>query len=114
MANYKNKLKKTDYYTYILLCENNILYTGITTDYRRRFEEHIDRKGAKFTKSHKPQRIVAIWKTNSRSNASKLESLIKKLDKKCKILLIDDNANFRVFFRNLVRCTDFKRILNFS
>ena len=51
------------YYIYILECENGILYTGITTDYMRRFDEHSkvnnSKKGAKFTKSHKPKKIVA-------------------------------------------------------
>ena len=76
------KNEKNIYYIYILECENGILYTGITTDYKRRLKEHKGEdgllKGAKFTKSHKPEKIVALWKTDNRSDASKLETRIKE------------------------------------
>ena len=103
------------YYIYILQCDNNILYTGIATDYKRRFEEHAkvnnSKKGAKFTKSHKPEAIVAVWKTKTRSDASKLEIRIKQLEKKDKLLLIDDNVYFKHFFKGLVDCRKFIRVV---
>lgn len=42
------------YYTYMLRCEDNTIYTGITTDISRRMEEHFckDKKCAKYTKTH--------------------------------------------------------------
>ena len=42
------------YYTYILRCKDNSLYTGITTDLERRVREHItkDEKCAKYTYLH--------------------------------------------------------------
>ena len=102
------------YYIYVLRCQNNILYTGITTDYKRRFDEHMkkngSKKGAKFTKSHKPEEIVAVWKTNTRSDASKLESRIKHLEKRNKELLIVDNLSFKTFFSELLDCRKFRRI----
>ena len=70
------------YYIYIIRCEDNKLYTGITTDYKRRFLEHKSGiKGAKFTKAFKPKKIEVLYKTDSRSNALKLENKIKKLPK---------------------------------
>ena len=102
------------YYIYILECKNGILYTGITTDYKRRFDEHSkvnnSKKGAKFTKSHKPEKIVALWKTNSRSNASKLEARIKQLPKKGKNELIVNNKIFKLFFSELIDCHMFRRV----
>ena len=102
------------YYIYILKCDGNILYTGIATDYERRFGEHAklngSKKGAKFTKSHKPEKIVAVWKTKTRSDASKLEARIKQLDKRDKELLIDDNGYFKEFFTGLIDCRKFRRI----
>lgn len=102
------------YYVYILKCDGNVLYTGIATDYKRRFAEHAkvnnSKKGAKFTKSHKPEEIVAVWKTKTRSDASKLEIRIKQLDKKNKELLIDDNIHFKTFFAGLIDCRKFRRI----
>ena len=108
----QNKTQK--YYIYILKCENDILYTGIATDYLRRLDEHKgvgnSSKGAKFTKSHKPEEIVAVWSTKTRSDASKLESRIKMLSKIDKNLLIADNNNFKVFFSEYLDLRKFRRV----
>lgn len=79
------------YYVYILRCEDNSLYTGITTDVKRRFKEHTsDRlKGAKYTKAHKPIKIEGVWEAESKSNALKLEHHIKKLTKSEKEHIIE-------------------------
>ncbi len=71
------------YYIYILRCEDNSLYTGITTDVKRRFTEHTSDKlkGAKYTKAHKPIKIEAVWEAEGKSDALKLEHRIKKLNK---------------------------------
>ena len=113
------KIKKSEdkdkcYYIYILSCENNILYTGVTTDYKRRFLEHIKlngtKKGAKFTKAHKPKKIVALWSTLGRSFAQKLESRIKQLTKDNKLLLIKNNKYFKTFFNDLLDTRQYKRL----
>lgn len=108
------KMPTIVYYIYVIRCENNILYTGIATDYKRRFKEHAkengSKKGAKFTKSHKPEMIVAVWKTKTRSDALKLESRIKSLDKVKKEELILDNKCFKVYFQNKIDCRKFRRI----
>lgn len=72
------------YYLYILRCEDNSLYTGITTDVNRRFEEHLAGRGvgAKYTKTHIPQKIELQLAVGSRAEASKLEFKIKHI-KKC-------------------------------
>lgn len=90
---------KTKYYIYIIFCENNTLYTGVTTDYKRRFIEHTSKKvGAKFTKAFKPEKIVALWKTDGRSSAQKLEARIRKLKKDDKLSLIENNRLFKKYF----------------
>ena len=80
------------YYVYILRCEDNTLYTGITTNVARRFAEHREDKvkGAKYTKAHKPKEIAAAWEVGTKSNASKLEYRIKKLEKAEKEKLISE------------------------
>lgn len=87
------------YYIYILRCTDNSLYTGITTDVKRRFEEHISGRyqGAKYTRSRKPVSIEALWQCCTRSDASKLECALKKLTKAQKEKLICENE----FFENL-------------
>ena len=110
----KNNIKNS-YYIYILKCENDILYTGIATDYKRRLDEHMkvsgSKKGAKFTKSHKPEEMVALWTTKTRSDASKLESRIKQLEKTDKNKLIADKTYFKEFFSGLIDCRKFRRVL---
>ena len=78
------------YYTYMLRCNDNSIYTGITTDLSRRFLEHTsqDTKCAKYTLSHKALRIEAAWQTSNRALASKLEYHLKHLTKTQKEQLI--------------------------
>ena len=78
------------YYTYMIRCKDNSIYTGITTDIKRRWEEHCSKeeKCAKYTKTHSVSKIEAVWETETRVLASKLEFRIKSLTKKQKEELI--------------------------
>jgi putative endonuclease len=81
------------YYLYILKCADKTLYTGITTDLRRRIAEHNERKlGAKYTSSRQPVKLVYSRKFKNRSLASKEEARIKKLKKYQKLELIKKYA----------------------
>lgn len=72
-----------DYYVYMLRCEDGSLYTGITTDPERRFEEHArgGGKAAKYTRAHKAVRLEAVWAAPGKPEALRLERMIKKLPK---------------------------------
>jgi len=77
------------YYVYILECADKTLYTGITTNLKRRIAEHNDVKlGAKYTASRRPVKLVFSKKFSNRSAASKKEAGIKKLKRIKKIELI--------------------------
>lgn len=77
------------YYLYIIKCADKTLYTGITTDLKRRTIEHNSNKlGAKYTSSRRPVKVVFIKKFKNRSGASKEEARIKKLTKPQKLELI--------------------------
>jgi len=78
------------YYIYILRCEDNSLYTGITTDLARRLAEHMQggKKGAKYTRAKKVLRMEAAWEAPDRAQASKLERRIKAMTKSQKEALI--------------------------
>ena len=77
------------YYLYILECSNKTLYTGITTDLKRRLVEHNSNKlGAKYTSSRRPVKIVYSRKFKNRSKASKAETRIKKLKRVEKLELV--------------------------
>lgn len=71
---------------YIILCDDGSLYTGISTDVQRRFEQHLNGRGAKFFRSHQPLRIVFIEAGHTRSTASAKEYAIKRLTRQNKIL----------------------------
>lgn len=79
------------WYVYMLRCEDRSLYTGITNNLEKRYQEHFNKKGAKYTMSHPVIKIEAFFEVNNRSEASKLEYKIKKFDKKSKENLIKFN-----------------------
>ena len=80
------------YYTYILRCEDDSLYAGITTDLVRRFKEHSRQdksgRGARYTALHRPVGYAAAWSSAGRAEASRLEYRIKKLTHAQKLALI--------------------------
>jgi len=77
------------YHLYIIKCADGTLYTGITTDLKRRIKEHSSSKlGAKYTSSRGPFKLVYSKKFKNRSTASKEEVRIKKLKRVKKLELI--------------------------
>jgi len=78
-----------DWSVYIILCSDNSLYTGITNDLERRFQQHASKKGAKYFRGRKPVSIVYVEEGHDKSSASKREYKIKQLSKveKEKLLL---------------------------
>lgn len=83
------------YYVYILRCSGDTLYTGIAADIDRRMAEHFGRteKCAKYTRSHRAEKLEALWSAENRSTASKLEYRIKKLSREQKLRLIENKIN---------------------
>ena len=77
------------YFVYILECNDKSLYTGITTNIKKRLDEHNNSpKGAKYTKARRPVKLVYQEASENRSTASKREYAIKKLTREKKIALI--------------------------
>ena len=110
----------TKYYTYIIRCEDNSLYTGITTDVNRRMTEHFTQseKCAKYTRTHKAKYLAALWRSESRVKASQLEYRIKRLTKAEKEKLIFDNDNTlfggKLDLGEFTRVRDLRSYLNYS
>ena len=79
----------SSYYIYILKCSDDTLYTGITTDIKRRIDEHNNsEKGAKYTKLRRPVTLAYSEESLNRSTASKREYEIKKMSRLKKLALI--------------------------
>ena len=92
------------YYTYMLRCKDNSLYTGITTDLERRLKEHKEKgeKTAKYTLTHDAIKMEIAWKSENRILASKLEFHLKKLTKRQKEDLIKDSQLLNKFLGNKI------------
>ena len=84
----------SEWFVYMICTEKDRLYTGITTDVERRFQEHSGEKprGAKFFRSDKPQKIVYVEPCKNRSEASKKEAAIKKLTRLQKEKFIKESS----------------------
>ena len=90
----------------MLRCEDNSLYTGITTDIKRRFSEHKNKSPqcANYTKTHNVLSVEALFETAERGEALRLEYLIKKLTKQQKEYSIADaNLIFKIYSEKLDR-----------
>ena len=75
-------------FVYIIKCSDNTLYTGYTTDLKRRIKEHNEGEGAKYTRGRTPVELVYYEKKISKSSAMKREYEIKQLKRKEKFELI--------------------------
>jgi putative endonuclease len=67
------------WYVYLIECRDGSIYTGIAVDVAARYAAHLSGKGARYTRSHPPQRLLAAIEYADRSAASKAEYQIKRL-----------------------------------
>lgn len=67
------------WFLYLIECEDGSIYTGITVDVAARYAAHANGKGARYTRSHPPQRLLACVEYADRSTASKAEYEMKQL-----------------------------------
>ena len=67
------------WFVYLIECQDGSLYTGVTVDVHRRYAEHAAGKGARYTRSHPPRRLLASFPHPDRSSALKAEYAIKQL-----------------------------------
>lgn len=80
-----------NYFVYIIECCDKSLYTGIATDVARRFKEHREGKGARYTRAHKVKKVLYTEARVTRGEALKREIAIKKLPREKKLALIKNN-----------------------
>ncbi|MFB2654567.1 GIY-YIG nuclease family protein [Shewanella seohaensis] len=79
------------WYLYLIRCANGHLYTGITTDVARRFNEHQSSspKAAKYLRGKGPLTLMYQEQVGTRSDALKREIAVKKLSRAQKLALIE-------------------------
>jgi len=76
------------YYLYLILCENGSIYTGVTGNVRRRFNEHSTKSGGWHTKLHPAVSILRTEEFKTKSEALKREKQIKGWRREKKLNLI--------------------------
>ncbi len=84
------------WYLYVLECENDAFYTGITDDLKRRFSEHFFKKGGAYTKRNKPRVLAYTEIFDEKSLAKDREKQIKRWSRaKKKALINGDFSSLR-------------------
>ncbi|MBI5669858.1 MAG: GNAT family N-acetyltransferase [Chloroflexi bacterium] len=82
------------WYLYVLECSDQSLYTGITTNLRRRVDIHNAGRGAAYTAVRRPVRLVAAWRCPNRSAALKAEAAFKRQTRESKLRLVGRRAAY--------------------
>lgn len=82
-----------EWVVYVIQTTSGKLYTGITNNLKRRFDQHQSHdKGARFFHFSTPEKVVFQETHPNRSEASKRESAIKKMRREEKLALIQSAA----------------------
>lgn len=88
--NFMTDLEKPEKnYTYILRCADGTFYTGWTNDLAHRLQTHNAGCGGKYTRSRLPVELVYYEIFETRSEAMKREAAIKRLSRKEKNILVN-------------------------
>lgn len=86
-----------NWYVYMILCSDNSLYTGCTTDIERRFRQHATGRGAKYFRGRQPLQVVYLENSHTRSSAAVRETRIKNLKRADKEILISKHKIYLTF-----------------
>ena len=79
-----------EYFVYLMRCADGTLYTGFTTDLKRREAVHNAGKGAKYTRSRLPVRMVYCETYKTEHEARSREWHLKRLSHAEKVALIEE------------------------
>lgn len=77
------------FFVYVLECSDGTLYTGWTNDVAARLSQHQAGRGARYTRSRRPLRLVYSEEAPSSAQARRREAAIKRLNRQSKLRLID-------------------------
>lgn len=79
-----------NWYLYAIECQGGGVYIGITTNVKRRFDQHCRARGALYTKINRPVTLYGAVEVGSYSNGRILESKLKKMSRKEKLRVIKE------------------------
>ena len=81
----------TKAYMYVLECADGSLYTGYTTDVKKRLYTHNTGKGAKYTRARLPVKLLYQEAYPDKPSAMSAEALFKKKSRQAKLNYIKKN-----------------------
>lgn len=79
---------KNKWSVYLVECNDNSIYCGITTNVERRVEQHNKGRGGAYTRSRKPVKLVAHHGNLTHTEALKIEASIKGFPRKAKLHIL--------------------------
>jgi putative endonuclease len=90
------------YYVYVLLCDGGSFYTGYTRNVNSRLRLHMNGRGARYTRIHKPKRLVYAEEFSSRAEAMKRERRMKRMrhDEKSRLIKSKARETQKISHRN--------------
>ncbi len=75
-------------HVYLLECADGSLYTGINLDVERRYRARLAGNGARYIRSHKPVRLIALALVGPRPEAPRAELAVKRLPRSEKTIAV--------------------------
>ncbi|CAB1130134.1 GIY-YIG domain-containing protein [Candidatus Hydrogenisulfobacillus filiaventi] len=81
------------WYVYLLACGDGSLYTGITTDVRRRLAAHRRGRGARYTRGRGPLVLVWVSPPLRHAEAARQEAIIKRWPRAAKLRLVAEGGD---------------------
>lgn len=87
-----------NWHVYMILCSDQSLYTGISKDVLKRYQQHACQQGAKYFRGRRPLQLVYVESGHDQRSASQRERAIKKLKRTQKIALITEKCNLATDF----------------
>jgi putative endonuclease len=86
-------MDKRQWVVYLIRCFDESLYCGITNNLKNRLAAHISGKGAKYTRSRRPVKLVGVSSEMTKSDALKLEYRVKQVPSSKKIYELTKGEN---------------------
>ncbi len=91
-----------EWFVYMIEATDRTLYTGITTDMDRRWNEHVTGAGgAKYFRGRRPKKLAYLESGHTRSSAARREAMLKKMAAREKRLLAASAGNEAGAFKHL-------------
>jgi putative endonuclease len=82
------------WYLYVLVCSDDSLYTGVTMNLERRVMQHNAGRGASYTASRRPVRLVGAWAFPGRGRALRAELRFKRQTRQTKLKCVHEQLGF--------------------